>query len=167
MRKVIALVIAAMAFCSCSVPVAPNHIKNGSVRDYTYAYIIPTSTITSSQQMAFGNSYVAGPSSSVNPSEVIAGYLMKEGYSVLPSINPELADKTLVASFGYVGRRGFGFDSYATIIIVQFRDARTHELVESCEAEGVGQTEADDYLIAIKTALNVIFHPDQPAQPMY
>lgn len=82
---------------------------------------------------------------------------MKKGYTPLPSITEQLADKTLVVSYGYTGRRQMGLFSYASCIIIQIRDAKTHQIVASCEAEGCGADETDDILQAIYSGLDSIF----------
>lgn len=82
---------------------------------------------------------------------------MKKGYTPVPSVTDELADKTLVISYGYTGRRQIGLFSYASCIIIQVRDAKTHEMVASCESEGCGEDETDDILQAIDSGLNKIF----------
>lgn len=163
MKHFLTVLLLAIIFTSCSSMVAvPKRTQNGSVKNYTYAYIMPTNTITStstSGSVINGYGYVGGSSSSINPMDVISGYLMKEGYTVIPNLNTDLLDRTMVVTFGYLGRRSLGPFAYATIILLQFRDAKTHELIESCEAEGCGEDEAQDYLQAIKAAMDAIFHP--------
>ena len=107
----------------------------------------------------YGGQYgvYGGATKTISPSEVISGYLMKKGYTPVPSITDELADRTLVVSYGYTGRRQLGLFSYATCIIIQMRDAKTHEMVASCESEGCGSDETEDVLQAINSGLNAIF----------
>ena len=109
----------------------------------------------------YGNQYgvYGGSTKTVNPSEVISGYLMKKGYTTLPNIDPNLADNTMIVSYGYTGRRQLSLFSYASCVMIQFRDAKTHELVATCEGEGCGEDETDDILQAIYSALGVIFTP--------
>jgi hypothetical protein len=123
-------------------------------------YVIPTSGVTSSSGV-YGNQYgvYGGSTRTVNPSEVISGYLMKKGYTPLPSVDPSLADNTLIVSYGYTGRRQLSIFSYASCVMIQFRDAKTHELVATCEGEGCGEDETEDILQAIYSALGVIFIP--------
>jgi hypothetical protein len=47
--------------------------------------------------------------------------------------------------------------SYAISVNIQFRDAKTFELIASGEAEGIGSTEADDVRNAVNKALHSIF----------
>ena len=125
---------------------------------YNYVYVIPTSGVTSSSGV-YGNQYgvYGGSTKTVNPSEVISGYLMKKGYTTLPSVDPNLAENTMIVSYGYTGRRQLSLFSYASCVIIQFRDAKTHELVATCEGEGCGEDETADILQAIYSALGVIF----------
>lgn len=55
------------------------------------------------------------------------------------------------------GRRQLGLFAYASCIIIQMRDAKTHQMVASCESEGCGSDETDDILQAIHNGLNTIF----------
>ena len=107
----------------------------------------------------YGNQYgvYGGSTKTVNPSEVISGYLMKKGYTTLPNIDPNLVDNTMTVSYGYTGRRQLSLFSYASCVMIQFRDAKTHELIATCEGEGCGEDETDDILQAIYSAIGVIF----------
>ena len=82
--------------------------------------------------------------------------MMKKGYTPLPSPSDDLANETLLVSYGYIGRRSMRF-SYASRIIIQMIDAKTHQLVASCEAEGCGNDETDDILQSIQDGLKAIF----------
>lgn len=128
---------------------------------YKHAYVIPTSGVTAQGGTfglgvgnAYGGSYgtvYGAPTKTINPAETISGKLMQLGYSVLPTVTPEFADGTMIVSYGYTGRREVGL-GYASCIIVQFRDAKTQELLTSIETEGMGHDETDDILIAINNA---------------
>lgn len=159
MKKILFCILVALSFASCgfmiNVPTASVHTN---LRNYPYVYIIPTAPVTSSSGV-YGSAYgvYGGSTKTITPSEVINGYLMKKGYTPLPSITGELANKTLVVSYGYTGRRQMGLFSYASCIIIQIRDAKTHQIVASCEAEGCGEDETDDILQAIYSGLDSIF----------
>jgi hypothetical protein len=47
--------------------------------------------------------------------------------------------------------------STTTSIIIQFRDAKTNDLIASAEAEDWGSTEADNVRYALRGALDAIF----------
>ncbi len=137
---------------------APTSEVKGNIYKYNYVYVIPTSGVTSSSGV-YGNQYgvYGGSTKTVNPSEVISGYLMKKGYTTLPSVDPNLAANTMIVSYGYTGRRQLSLFSYASCVMIQFRDAKTHELVATCEGEGCGEDETADILQAIYSALGVVF----------
>ncbi len=162
MKKLFFCALVAMfAFASCGVMLkTPVASVKSNVYKYNYVYVVPTSGVTSSSGVSggqFGLGVYGGQTKTVNPSEVISGYLMKIGYTPIPSIIEDLAEKTLVVSYGYTGRRQLGLFAYASCIIIQMRDAKTHEMVASCEAEGCGDDETDDILQAIHSGLNAIF----------
>lgn len=164
MKKLILCALVVMfAFASCGVARqvtlnAPIFSVNSNLHNYSYVYVMPTSPITSSFGV-YGGQYgvYGGQTKTISPSETISGYLMKIGFTPVPSVTEELADKTLVVSYGYTGRRMLSQSAYASCIIIQMRDAKTHEMVASCEAEGCGSDETDDILQAIYSGLNAIF----------
>ena len=158
-KLVLCALIAMFAFASCGVMLnAPVASVKSNLYKYSYVYVVPTSGVTSSSGVSENIWGVyGGQTKTINPSEVISGYLMKIGYTPLPNITEELVEKTLVVSYGYTGRRQLGLFAYASCIIIQMRDAKTHEMVASCEAEGCGDDETDDILQAIYSGLNAIF----------
>ena len=124
-----------------------------------YAYISPTKELTSSIGGTYGGQYgIYGSSTtkSVNPSDVIAGILIKEGYIILPELKPELSNETLIVNYGESGRRNRGL-GYTIEVTIQFSSAKTNEMICSCTAEGQGETEADDIRQAIRRALTSLF----------
>ena len=159
MKRLFFIFLAALALTGCGaiLKVTTANMKS-NVNAYVYAYVIPPSGVTSSSGV-HGHPHGASAASTntANPSEAISGYLMKKGYTVVPSVTPDLAERTLIVSYGYTGRRQLSLFSYASCIIVQMRDAKTHEMVASCEAEGCGSDETEDILQAIYSGLNSIF----------
>ena len=126
---------------------------------YKYAYISPTKELTSSTGGTYGGQYgIYGSSTtkSVNPSDVIAGILIKQGYIILPELKSELANETLIINYGESGRRNRGL-GYTIEVTIQFSSAKTNEMICSCTAEGQGETEADDIRQAIRRALSSLF----------
>lgn len=104
--------------------------------------------------------YGSSVSKSVNPSDIIAGYLIRKGYIQITQIKPEQASQTLIINYGETGRRNIwgGLLGYTIEITFQFISAQTHEVVCTSTAEGVGSTEADDIRIAINRALEEVFN---------
>ena len=158
MKKLVSILISAFILTGCGTLRVPTADVKGDVSKYYYIYVPPTSAVTSSSGV-YGNQYgvYGGTTKTVNPSEVITGYLMKKGYTPLPSIDPELADKTMIVSYGFTGKRQLSAFAYACCVILQFRDAKTHELIVSCEGEGCGEDETEDILQAIYNALSAVF----------
>lgn len=158
MKKFILLIFAAMSLTSCYTLQVPTTSVAKNLNSYAYAYVLPTSAVTGSSGI-YGNLYglYGGTTKSTNPSEVISGYLMKRGYTILPELDPNLAEKTLIVNYGHTGKRQLSLFAYSNIVLIQFRDAKTHELVAQSEAEGCGEDEAADILQAIHRALDSIF----------
>ena len=153
------LLLCVSSMTGCYTLQVPTVSNPGNLRDYQYAYIIPASGVSASYEVS-GNQYgvYGGKMITTNPSEVIAGYLMKKGYTILPELTADLEEKTLVINYGHLGKRRLSLFSHSNIVILQFRNAQTHELVASSEAEGGnGANEANDILQAITRALDALF----------
>ncbi|MBQ5779098.1 MAG: hypothetical protein IIW13_03820 [Paludibacteraceae bacterium] len=165
MRKTLKFLIAiccVMLLNSCASlqPVIVTH--HTPLNDYRYVYITPTVSLTSGTGSVYGGNYRVYGSSvskSVNPSDIIAGYMMKKGYIQISEIKPELASQTLIVNYGETGRRYIwgGLLGYTIEVTLQFLSAQTHEVVCTSTAEGIGSTEADDIRIAINRALDEVF----------
>ena len=114
MKQFLFVMATACILTGCSVLNVPTADVKGNVYKYNYVYVIPTSGVTSSSGV-YGNQYgvYGGSTKTVNPSEVISGYLMKKGYTTLPNIDPNLAENTMIVSYGYTGRRQLSLFSYA------------------------------------------------------
>lgn len=143
----------------CSPLKAPTVVKYDTIESYRYVYIIPTKEFTSSVKNAYGNNnslYSNSVAKSVNPSDVIAGILMKEGYVVLPGLRHDLVDETLIVNYGESGRRNKVL-GYTIEVTIQFVSAKDRNLIGYCTAEGQGETEVDDIRKAISRALASMF----------
>lgn len=164
MKKLFLLFAAVLLVVGVSAQLKlPHVIINGQLADYNYFYVVPTAGVTSSSGV-YGNQYgvYGGQTKTIVPSEVISGYLMKNGHNVLPSIKPELASKTLIFTYGYTGRRPLSLFAYASCIIIQIRDAATQDLVASIETEGCGSDETEDILDAIYSAMDMYQYSAYP-----
>ena len=115
---------------------------NSELNKYRYVYVIPTNGITYTSSYVYTNPYGVynGSTKTINPSEIISGYLMQYGFTVLPAIDPDLIEETLVVSYGQTG----GFSEQDSEIIIQITDAKTHKVVTSFTAEcnGLNDVEA-------------------------
>ena len=62
-------------------------------------------------------------------------------------------------TYGESGRRNLwgGVLGYTMEVTIQFLSAQTHEIICTCTAEGLGDTEADDIRKAISRALDGLF----------
>jgi len=144
---------------SCAPLRLPVIVKNAPIETFKYAYISPTKELTSSSGGTYGGQYgIYGSSTtkSVNPSDVIAGVLIKEGFIILPELKSELSNETLIVNYGESGRRNRGL-GYTIEVTIQFISAETKQMICSCTAEGQGETEADDIRQAIRRALEGVF----------
>lgn len=135
----------------------------GDLSKYKYANVILTGGVTSSSGTygTHGTVY-GGATRTINPSEMISGCLMQRGFTILPAVDPALADETLIVSYGNTGRRQLSIFSYATCIIVQLTDAATHEVVASFEAEGCGSDETADIHQAINSVFELLDYSKSP-----
>ena len=158
--KLLSVICSLLFFCSCASLQPAVVTRHTPLDGYRYVYITPTSGITSSSGGVYGGSYgVYGStqSKSVNPSDIIAGYMIRKGFVQVPEIKPELASQTLIVNYGESGRRNV-FWGYTIEITLQFLSAHNHEVVCISTAEGMGSTEADDIRIAINRALEEVFN---------
>lgn len=147
-------------------------ILNGDLQKYQYAYVIPTSGVTSSsggEGFVLGTQYgVIGGSDpvvtrTINPSEMIAGHLMKMGYTIVPQIPQELEANTLIVSYGYLEGKGRSEFRYASAtILIQFRDAKTQQLVASFETTGNGNNDSESIADAISSAMELCQYSIDP-----
>lgn len=60
----------------------------------------------------------------------------------------------LIINYGQSGKRDIaGGIAYTLEATIQLLDAKTHQLIFQCSAEGIGSTEADDIRIAVNRCL--------------
>jgi hypothetical protein len=162
MMKKVLLLIAIISFSillnSCGPLKPATVVKNRPIENYKYIYISPTKSLTSSSGGVYGSDYGlygSSTSKSVNPTDIISGILIKEGYIRLPELKNELTDKTLIINYGESGRRDRAFD-YTIEVTIQFVSSKSNELISSCSAEGQGETEADNIRQAITRCLSAL-----------
>ena len=166
MKKLL-LFIATLVLTACGALKPTTCSVQPTFYKYRYVYIMPTGSVTGSTGVY--TSYVdnrvhGGVTRTANPSDMMSGYLMQKGLTILPQLDEAKKAETLVLSYGETDRRDVGFLwlSTSTGIIIQFRDALTNDLIASAEAEDYGSTEADNVRYALRKALDAIF-----AQPRY
>ncbi len=156
--KFLAIILASSLINGCAPLRVATTVNNGNIKEYKYVLISPTETLTSSTGSVYGGNYVAYGSTttrSVNPGDIIAGILSKEGFIVLSELRPELVEETLIVNYGESGRRNRGL-GYTIEVTIQFISAKSYTLICSSTAEGQGETEADDIRQAITRSLSAI-----------
>ena len=160
MKKVLLFFVVAL-FTACSALKPVTYSVQPTLFNYKYVYIMQTGSVTGSSDIyTLDNGIImGGVTNSTNPTDVMSGYLMQKGYTILPQLNENKLSETLVVSYGETGQRSVGFLWLfdATSIIIQFRDAQTNELIASAEAEDYGSTAAENVRYAIRRALDSIF----------
>ena len=144
-----------IALASCVTLKEPAVVQNGNLQDYHYVVLSSTVPLTSSSGSTI-NGYYYSTSKSVNPSDVIVGYLAKKGFIILPELQNDLLNETLIVNYGESGRREV-FWGYTTEVTIQFVNAQSKKLVIMTTAEGIGDTETDDIKEAITRALDALF----------
>ena len=159
LKKQILVICGFLMLGACAPLRVPIIVKKSPIEMFKYAYISPTKELTSSTGSTYGGQYgIYGSSTtkSVNPSDIIAGILIQNGFIIVPEIKSELAKETVIVNYGESGRRNRGF-GYTIEVTIQFISADTNQMICSCTAEGQGSTEADDIRQAIKRALDGLF----------
>lgn len=147
--------------CGSMRPPVVNKYNNDNISNYRYFYVSPTGDYTSSSGV-YGNQYgvYGGITKSTNPSTIISGILLKNGYIQVNEVNTENANETMIVNFGETGRRNVNL-GYSIEVTIQFISAANQLPICSCTAEGQGETEADDVRLAIQRALEPLFKPDK------
>lgn len=142
-------------------PAKITHFDNQDIHNYTYFYITPTQELSSSSGVV-GTQYgvYGGITKTVNPSDVISGILIKNGFIGVNEVKSENASKTMLINYGESGRRNVNL-GYSIEVTIQFVDVSTQEPILVCTAEGQGSTEADDIRKAINRALEPLFNNQQ------
>lgn len=127
--------------------------KNTDFKQYRYAYINSSNTVTSVSSYTDYNSHSHSYSQHVNPSEYIAGFLMKNDILIINQIKQP--KKTLIVNYGQSGKRNIagGLFGYTLEVTIQFIDASSHNLIAKCSAEGFGSSEVEDIRQAIGRCL--------------
>lgn len=151
-------ILTLVLFNSCGSLKAPAIHQFSSIDGYRYVFITPTAELTSSTGVAYavGNGLYGNTSKTINPSDVISGIFLKNGFIRLPELKPDLLDQTIIVNYGESGRRNKGL-GYTIEVTIQILSAKSSEPICICTAEGQGETEADDVRIAINRALTPLF----------
>lgn len=157
-KYIISTIIGLCTFSSCSLQ-KPTIIQYEPIESYKYVYVPATKELSSSTGVAYSYGYglsAYNVKKSINPRDVIIGYLIKQGFIIIPDIRPEIAKNTLIVNYGESGRRSLNL-GYTIEITLQFISAYNNNVICQCTAEGQGDTEADDIREAITRALDGLF----------
>lgn len=129
-----------------------------TITQYRYAYIVPTEGLTTGL-VAVSEGTGHGYSETVNPADIIAADLMERGYAILPALNEDLLEQTMIVNYGetyVVVHNGVVYDA----AMLQLRDAKTAELIGMSKADGDGVRDAIlRALDGIFTLSTPYFHP--------
>lgn len=156
------VVILCTVFVGCGSLKPVSVTRNGTLQGYKFAYINSTATkVSGTASQYFTNGIGLGISSttSTNPSEIIAGFLMKKGFIIVPQLNQKDAPQTVVINHAETGRRNLNL-GYTIEITIQVLSALDNSLICSGTAEGQGETEADDVRIAINRCLTEMLNKE-------
>ena len=101
MKKILVFFIALVATgCSALRPttcsVQPTFYK------YRYVYIMPTGSVTGSTSVrTIDRNYVTGGvTKTANPADMMSGYLMQKGFTILPQLDQNKLSETMVLNYG-------------------------------------------------------------------
>ena len=160
MKKII-FFFSVLIFTACSALRPTTCSVQPTFYKYRYVYIMQTGSVTGSTGVySLDRDHVSGGvTRTTNPADLMSGYLMQKGFTILPQLDQNKLSETMVLSYGETGHRSVGFIWLfdATSIIIQFRDAQTNDLIATAESEDWGSTEADNIRYAIHNALDAIF----------
>lgn len=163
-RVVVILGLLLFAFSGCG-PMALLPVKveeNKSLDGYKYFYMNGTGSTTSRSNVGVNVGYgviITGDDKTVNPGDVISGYLMNRGYvrvAEMPFLHPE---ETFIVNYGEGNRRHHpDFHSMSCqAIILQFVSADNNDVICTITGEGYGETAAEDIRNALKRSLDYYF----------
>ena len=110
MKKVLLFFVVAI-FTACSTLRPVTYSVQPTLLNYKYVYIMQTGSVTGSSEMyALDNGVIlGGTTNTINPTDIMSGYLMQRGYTVLPRLDEKKLSETLVVSYGETGQRSMGF----------------------------------------------------------
>ncbi|MCR5588707.1 MAG: hypothetical protein K6F72_03730 [Bacteroidales bacterium] len=163
MKKIYSLMICLVGtlLLSSCLSLAPTTItRHASLDGYKYFYVTPTSersAVTGGTYGHNGNVYGSTRSNSVNPADLIAGYLMNRGYVRVPEVKQQNAAQTMIINYGDGNSREGFWEERAVEVTIQVLNGETNELICVCRADDKGGDEARAITRAINKCLDEIF----------
>lgn len=155
LSRLILGLLSAFVFVGCVSLKDAETVKNENLYDYQYVIINSTESLTSNVGTTINGVYVS-EGKTVNPRDIISGYLIKKGFIILTELQDDIKNQTMIVNYGESGRREVIW-GYTTEVTLQFITADTKKLICASTAEGIGDTEADDIKKAITRALDALF----------
>ena len=163
MKKVYSLMlcfVGTLLLSSC-LSLAPTTIsRHASLDGYKYFYVTPTaerSSVTGGTYGSKGYVYGSTKSNSVNPADLIAGYMMNRGYVRVPEVKQQNAAQTMIINYGDGNSREGFWEERAVEVTIQILNGESNELICVCRADDKGNDEAKAITRAINKCLDEIF----------
>lgn len=154
--KFLSLLLGVFMLSSCSVTLlTPSVTINEPITGYKFFYVANTTEKTSTSGYVYDGSG-SSTTRSINPSDIISGELMKRGFTKVPQITEENAERTFIVNYGETGKRDVGLFWTTTEVTLQFISAKDQSMICSSTAEGFGETEADDVRMAIERSIEAV-----------
>lgn len=154
------VILLCLSGCGTLKPLPVNVDLKYSLEDYKYFYIIPAGDKSGTTGLLYNYGYGTYGSTkqvSINPADIISGFLTKKGYIRIPELPGQYPEKTFIVSYGESGRRDVGIWGYTLETTIQFISASTNEVLCTVSGEGMGSTEADDIRISINRCMQSVF----------
>ncbi len=150
-----------LALSGCSLIFYPADKPESKIYEpleyYKYFYIEKSDVLVSAKFDKDDDGETDSYKTSINTSDLISGYMMREGFIRLNELSPDLANNTLIISYGESDSYNNSAFKDARIVTLQFLRADTSSLVATCSAEGNGGTYVDDLRDAINTCFKTLF----------
>ncbi len=135
--------------------------RRASIEKYRYAYIPQTGTTVSSSA-SYAVLFGWNVTSSVNPKDIISGVLINKGIIVIPELNPDLKEHTLIVNYAES-------QDYGGSITIQLISAANYEILYSATSQKMWYDDSQTDMIrnAILRAMNGLFpnNNNNSAQP--
>ena len=152
--------VGTLLLSSC-LSLAPTTIsRHASLDGYKYFYVTPTaerSSVTGGTYGSKGYVYGSTKSNSVNPADLIAGYMMNRGYVRVPEVKQQNAAQTMIINYGDGNSREGFWEERAVEVTIQILNGESNELICVCRADDKGNDEAKAITRAINKCLDEIF----------
>jgi len=151
------IILIATLICGCS-PLQLVTTIRGDVKNYEYVFIPSTEEtdeLTESTDIRGIGEGAIPIAQSLVPGEFLTRRLKRAGFTVLPELNPDLADQTLIITYTdkATGRRRW--DGRVQEVEIRFISAKTNAVVYSGMAEGSGSTKVNGLKNAIRRSLRL------------